>query len=106
MIQLSDDLVGAFGPDEGPGIVIVLGNVAVDRGLQLDDRAEHAAPEATPGQRGEEALDRVQPRARGGREVEGPAGMPLEPGQYLRVLVGAAVVEDAVHQLAGRDRRL
>ena len=61
----------------------MLGDVAVDRGLQLDDRAEHAAPEPTPGQRGEEGLDRVQPRARGGREVEGPARVPHPPGQNL-----------------------
>src|SRR5215217_9341931 len=71
-IQLGGDLAGGFGPDEGRGSVVVLGDVAVDGILQLDDRAEDAAPEPAPGQRGEEGLDRVQPRARGGREVEGP----------------------------------
>src|SRR3954447_2225438 len=72
-IQLGGDLVGGLGPDEGRGIVVVLVDVAVDGRLQLDDRAEDAAPEPPPGQRGEEALDRVRPRARGRGEVEGPA---------------------------------
>jgi hypothetical protein len=43
-IQFGEDLVGRFGPDEGPGIVIVLGDVAVGRGLEVDDRVEAAAP--------------------------------------------------------------
>ena len=38
--------------------------------------------------------------------MEGPARVPRQPGQDLRVLVGAVVVEDGVDQLAGRDRRL
>src|SRR4051812_36017015 len=32
-------------------------------------------------------------------------GIPLEPGQPPRVLVGAVVVEDGVDELAGRHRR-
>ncbi len=32
--------------------------------------------------------------------------MPPQPGQHLGVLVRAVVVEDAVHQLAGRHSRL
>jgi hypothetical protein len=42
----------------------VLGDVAVDRGLQVDDRGEAAALEPAPGQGREEGLDRVQPGAR------------------------------------------
>ena len=47
----------------------MLVDVAVDGLLQLDDRAEHAPPEATAGQRREEALDRTQP------------GLPIKPGK-------------------------
>jgi hypothetical protein len=36
----------------------VFGDVAVDRSLQVDDRAEAAAPDATPGEGGEEGFDR------------------------------------------------
>ena len=51
---------------------------------------------------GEEALDGVEPGARGRREVEGEARMAVEPGAHLRVLVGGVVVEDDVDGLAGR----
>ena len=40
VIHFDKDLIGALGPDEGLGVVVVLGEVAVDRRLQLDDRAE------------------------------------------------------------------
>ena len=42
-----------------------LGEVAVDGGLQVDQGMESAAFEAAVGQRGEEALDGIQPRRRG-----------------------------------------
>ena len=103
--DLLDDGVGVGGPDEGLGPV-VLGEVAVDRGLEVDQGTEGAALQAPPGQGGEEGLDRVRPRARGRGEVEGPAGMAGEPGADLGVLVGGIVVEDGVHQLARRHGRL
>jgi hypothetical protein len=46
----SEDGVGGFGPDERLGLVIGLGDEAVDGGLQLDDRGEDAALEALPGE--------------------------------------------------------
>ena len=76
--------------------------VAVDRGLEVDQRVEGAALQAAAGQRGEEGLDGVDPGAGGRREVEGPAGVTGEPGADLGVLVGGVVVEDRVDQLAGR----
>jgi hypothetical protein len=48
-IQLGEDLVDGFGPDEGLGIVVVLGDVAIDGGLEVDDRVEAAAPESVGG---------------------------------------------------------
>ena len=66
--------------------------------------SEWKAPrlQAAAGERGEEGLDRVEPGARGRREVEGPARMAGEPGADLGVLVGGVVVEDHVDHLAGR----
>ena len=64
---------------------------------------EHAAPEAAVGESGKEPLDRVEPRGRGRREVEGPARVPREPCPDLGVLVAAVVVEHDMDQLAGRD---
>ena len=86
--------------------MVVLGEVAVDGGLQLDDGAEHAALQPPPGERREERLDRVEPGAGGRREVEGPARVAGQPGTGLGVLVGSIVVEDHVNDLAGRDLAL
>ena len=58
-----DDLIGVSGPDEGLGIMVGLFDEAVDRGLELDDRAEDAALETALGELGEEALDGVEPGA-------------------------------------------
>ena len=38
-----DDLVGIGGPEEGLGVTVGLGEVAVDGGLEVDDGAEDAA---------------------------------------------------------------
>jgi hypothetical protein len=75
---------------------VVLGEVAVDGGLKVDDGVEDAALEASLRQLGEEAFDRIEPRARGWREVESEALMAVELGMHLGVLVSGVVVEDAV----------
>lgn len=98
-----NDGSGIRSPDEGLWRLIVLGDEAFDGGLEVDDGSEHAVPEASAGQDGEEALDGVQPRTGCRREVEGPARVTVEPGADLLVLVGGVVVEDHVDDLAGRD---
>src|SRR5260221_6234787 len=70
MIDGSDDFIGVGGPDEGLRVMVGLGDEAVDGGLEVDDRAKDAALEAAPGEFGEEALDGIEPRARGRGEVE------------------------------------
>ena len=62
-IQLGEDVVGGFGPGERLGFIVVFVDVAVDRCLQVDDRAKAAASDAAAGERREEGLDRVQPGA-------------------------------------------
>ena len=84
----------------------MLGDVAVDCGLEVDDRVEDAAFEPPAGERGEEGLHRVEPGGRGWGEVEGPARMTGEPGAHFRMLVGGVVVGNSVDELAGRYRRL
>ena len=59
------------------GIVIL--DVSVDCGLELDDASKDAALEASLCEGGEEALDGVEPRGAGRGEVEGDAGMPVKP---------------------------
>src|SRR3954451_6390167 len=84
-LDLLEDVLRPGGPDERPRVAVGLGEEAVDRRLQLNERAEHAAFEPALGELGEETLDGVQPRGRGRGEVEGPARVPLQPGQDLRV---------------------
>ena len=91
-----DDFVWVGGPGEGPGLLVVVGDEAVDGGLEIDDALEDAALEATLGKDGEEALDGVEPAGRGGREVERPARMAAQPGNHLGVFVGGIVVENGV----------
>src|SRR5229473_1947306 len=63
---------------------------------------EGAALEPLPGQFGEEALDRVEPRRRGRGEVKVEPLVPLQPGLDLGMLVRSAVVDDQVEFPAGR----
>src|SRR3954467_3953091 len=87
-------------------MMVGLGDEAVDRGLEIDHTSEDTAFQSLLGKFGEEALDGVEPRAGGRREVEGEVRMPVEPLRYLRMLVGSVVVEDHVHELSGRHLRL
>lgn len=80
----------------------MLGDVAIDGGLQVDDGMEHAPLEATLRQFGEEALDGVEPGKRGRGEVDGEALMAVEPGTHLVVLMGGVIVEDDVDGLVDR----
>ena len=54
---------GSARQTKGFGLLVVLGDEAVDGGLQVDDGAEDAALQPPPGELGEEALDGVEPRA-------------------------------------------
>jgi len=56
-----DDFIGIGGPNEGFWVFIVLIKEAVDGGLKVDERVEHAAFEAAVGQPGEETLDGIEP---------------------------------------------
>jgi hypothetical protein len=69
--MVSADLV----PDKRLGAGIVLGEISIDGGLQVGDRAENAATDALPGHLREEILDGIEPGGRGRGEVEGLARM-------------------------------
>ena len=56
-----DDFVRIGFPSEGLGVCVVVGEVSVDGGLQIDDAAEGTAFEAALGEGCEEAFDGVQP---------------------------------------------
>ena len=94
-----DDFVGIGGPGEGPGVIVGFAQEAVDGGLELDDRSEHAAFEAALAELGEEALHGIEPGARGRGEVEDEAGMTIEPGPRLGVLMRPVIVEFSLYKL-------
>jgi hypothetical protein len=58
-----DDFVWIGGPDEGLWLLVVVGDEAIDGGLEIDDAFEDAALEAPLGEDGEETLDGVEPAA-------------------------------------------
>ena len=58
-----DNLVWVFGPDEGFGLLIVLGQEPVDCGLKIGNGPEHTARQPPLGELCEEPLDGVEPRA-------------------------------------------
>ena len=87
-------------PPEGSRVGVGLRQESVDRGLKLNDRAEHATLEAPLGEFGEKTLDRVQPRGRCRGEVEAPPRMASQPFLDLRMFVGGVVVDDGVDCLA------
>src|ERR671925_937988 len=94
--DLLDDAVRVGGPDERFGSAIVLLQVAVDGGLEVDQGVESATLEAAAREGGEECLDSIGPGARGRGEMEGPAPMAGEPSANLGVLVSGIIVEDGV----------
>lgn len=65
------------------------GGRKTDRALEIEQRGEGATLEPPTGQLGEETVDRVQPRARGRRELEREARLAGEPRPDLRVLIGS-----------------
>jgi len=87
-VDLFDDSVGVGGPDEGFWILVVLGEEAIDSGLEIDDGMEHTAFQPPFRELGEEALDGIEPGGRGRREVEMEPWMALQPCLDLGVLVG------------------
>ena len=69
----------------------------IDLALKVGDRVERSAADGLGRDQREPALDLVQPRAVGRREVQMEARPPCEPGLHPRVLVRAAVVADQMH---------
>ena len=64
MIEFGHNGLGGLGPDERFGAGIVVGEISIDGGLQVGDRAEDAAADALPRHLREEALG-VPERLRG-----------------------------------------
>jgi len=106
MSELGEDAVGELGPYAGARGGAVLADVTGDGLLQISNGLEGASPQTPSGERGEEALDGVDPGRRSRGEMEHVAGMPLQPGAGFEMFVGGVVVGDGVDQPARRNGTL
>src|SRR5947208_7228725 len=88
---------------KGFGSSLVSPEEAINRGLEIESRAEHATFEAALGQLGKGALEGGEPEGRGRRLGDHKARMPAEPGPRLGMFVRAVIVEDHVNDLADWD---
>ena len=84
-----------LGPDERMGIVVVVGDEALDMGDQFRHAAERRALEGFPGQDREPDFDLVQPRRVRRCVMELHVRVPRQPHVPLW-LVGGQVVQDHV----------
>ena len=75
---------------------VVVFEVVVNGGFEFGDGGEDTATNALLSDQTEEALDLIEPRGRGGGEVQVKAGVLGQPGLNVGVLVGGVVVEDQV----------
>ena len=59
--DLGDDLLGRLGPEERAGVLVVVGNIVLDRLDQFGDAAKTAPPDPFGRDVAEPPLDHVQP---------------------------------------------
>src|SRR5947209_19025902 len=93
-VEFGQNRVGGFGPDERFGSGIVLGEISIDSGLQVDDRAEDASAAALPGYFGKEVLPALSQEAEVGVKWNvqrswraSQASTPAQPRQGLRMFM-------------------
>ena len=92
-IEVGEDDLGRFGPDERLGRAVVLVDVVLDGVLQVGNGFEDPAPDALSCDGREKAFDGVEPGRRGWCEMEDPARMIGEPLPDLGVLVGGIILQ-------------
>src|SRR3984893_16632146 len=88
------DLMGGFGPAEGSGIFVPVGQKAGDGLLQARDAVEAAPANGLRGAWAEPALYQVEQRAAGRVEVQMYASVRAQPLCDRGMLVGSVVVAD------------
>lgn len=101
-INAGDDPAWIGGPHEGLRVVVGFREEAVNGDVEIVDGAEDAALQPSSGELGEEALDGIEPGARGRGEVEDEPRVAAEPRPDLRMFVGGVIVEDDMDDLADR----
>lgn len=90
---LGEDDLCALGPHKGFGISVVAIEIVVDGVLELGNARERDAPDPLLRDLCEEALNQIEPRRTGRREVHMEAAMLGKPTLHGRCLMGSVVVE-------------
>src|SRR6266581_9639310 len=101
-----ENLVGSFRPHERLGVSVGDLDVPTDGRLQLPRAAMHTPAQLLLGQRREPALDEIDPRGAGRREMQVEARMARQPAMDRWRLVRARVVEDQVYLERGGNARM
>ena len=104
LLDFVEDRVDSGAPHERLRVRVVVPQVVFDGHDQFLHVAKDAAPKALLRQLAEPALDQVEPRGAGRREVQLKARMGGQPVAHRLVLVGPVVVEDDVQGQIGRER--
>src|SRR5258708_1434277 len=78
-LELPEDGIRGGGPEEGPSVAIVVLHELVDLGDELGHAGERPPADGALGDERKPALDLVEPRGVGRREVEVVARMPGQP---------------------------
>ena len=102
--DLIEDGVNGSAPHERLRVCIVMGHVVFDGYHQFLHAAKDAAAKALLRQLAEPALDEVEPRGAGRREVQFKARVGGQPLANRFVLVGRVVVQDDVQGEVARER--
>ena len=100
MLAGGDDLIGVGGPGEGP-VVVDLREKALDGGLEIDERAKHAALQPSPVSLAKKpSMAGIEPRGRSAYN-----GMcSADGGRASWNACGRRIVEDRLDKLAGLHR--
>ena len=85
------------------GRFVVGPDVTLDGVFEISDGFEDAPAYFPAGDRGEEPLDRVEPRRRCRGEMKCPSRMISDPGEDVGVFVGGVIVGDGMDDLSGGD---
>ena len=78
-VDLADDLVGGFGPDEEFAPLVPAVDERLDGGDEVFDAGERSTAYCLAGDDAEEDLDHVEPAAAGRGEVHRDAGVAFQP---------------------------
>ena len=102
-VESSDDAAGAGDPLKWTRIAVVGPDAIVDRFGQIANAAKSAAPDSLTCDLGKPALDLIEPRGTGGREMDVIAGPYSQPLLHRGVFMRSVVVEHEMDLQRGID---